>query len=343
MKLERPIEARLAVSFLLVNYNMRPLVESCVEGVIRQMRESGLEYEILVGDNSSDPRFALTDASFSRARQVIFHKIEDTPGWIPALNRLIPEARGRLICIMHPDIEFAEGCVRRCVEYMDAHPEAGVVAPNPYRSDGLPYKVRMDFPTPLSELKQLLNLLCQLTLRCKPFSEFRSWNHTEDAAVESVQSNCYFCRRELLREMGPIGGGLQSYWGNDYICKAAQQKGWRAFYLAAPRILHYGPRTPQRIFSGVEAMRYKASGIIGEVGSERDRLRFIRHFYSPAAAACIRALAVLEFAVRAAVAWVKGGGAATEESRVYWRICGIALRDPGARPAPLGHQGTRKG
>jgi hypothetical protein len=343
MELERPIETRMAVSFLLVNYNMRPLVESCVEGVIRQMRESGLAYEVLVGDNSRDPQFALTGESFSRAPQVILHKMEDATGWIPALNRLIPEARGRVICIMHPDIEFAEGCVRRCVEYLDAHPEAGVVAPNPYCSEDVPYKVCMSFPTPLSELKRMLNLLCQLTLRCKPFSEFRAWNHTEDAIVESVQSNCYFCRSELLREIGPIGAGLHSYWGNDYICKAAQQKGWRVFYLAGPRIIHHGPRTPQMVFSGVTAMRYKKSGIIGEVGSERDRLRFIRHFYSPASAACIRTLAVLEFAVRAAVAWVKGGCAATEESRVYWRICGIALRDTGARPAPLGHEGTKDG
>jgi len=341
MNTERPIEA-LDVSFLLVNHNMRPLVESCVEGVIRQMRESGLAYEILIGDNSRDPQFAVTGESFSRAPQVIVHKVENTTGWIPALNRLIPQARGKLICIMHPDIEFDEGCVRRCVEFMDAHPEAGVVAPNSYRADGMAYTVRMNFPTPLGELKRVLNLLCQLTLRCKPFPE-RAWNHAEDAMVDSVQSNCYFCRRELLHEIGPIGGGLQSYWGNDYICKAGQQKGWRAFYLAGARIIHYGPLTPQKIYSGAEAMRYKGSGIIGEVGSERDRMRFIRHFYSPAAAACIRTLAALEFAVRAAAAWAKGGCAANEESRVYWRICGIVLRGAGAPPAPLRREGAKNG
>jgi GT2 family glycosyltransferase len=336
-------EAGIAVSFLIVNYNMRPLVESCIAGVVRQMRESGLSYEILLGDNSSDPEFALTAGSLSGTPQVIFHKMEGAAGWIPALNRLIPEARGRLICIMHPDIEFGENCVRRCVEYMDAHPEAGVVAPNPYRSDDRPSNARVSFLTPLSEFKRILNVLCRLTLRRAPFREFRSWDHVADTAVDSVLSFCYFCRADLLREIGSIGGGLQSYYGNDYICMAAQRKGRRVLYLAGPRIVHYERRAPRAAFSGVEVMRYKTSPIIGGVGMERDRLRFIRHFYSPAAAAWIRALAVVGIAVEATVAWLKAGGATTEDTRAYWRICGIALRDPGARPAPLEHPVTKNG
>lgn len=320
----------MAVSFLLVNYNMRPLVESCVAGVIRQMRGSGLAYEILVGDNSSDPEFALAAGSFSAAApQVIFHKLEGADGWIPALNRLIPQARGRLICIMHPDIEFGEDCVRRCAEYLDAHPEAGVVAPNPYRSDGGPSNSRVSFPTPLSELKRVLNLLCRLTLRRAPFREFRSWDHAADATVDSVLSFCYFCPAGLLREIGLIGGGLQSYYGNDYICMAARRKGRRTLYLAGPRIVHYERRAPRETFSGAEVMRYKTSPVIGGVGMQRDRLRFIRHFYSPASAACIRALAVAECAVHAAVAWIKGGGRTTEDCETYWRICRIVMRDPG--------------
>ena len=323
-----PAKPGIAVSFLIVNYNMRPLVESCVAGVVQQMRDTGLAYEILLGDNSSDPQFALTSESFPEARQVIFHKMEGAAGWIPALNRLIPEARGRLVCIMHPDIEFGEDCVRRCVEYMDAHPEAGGVAPNPYRSDGGPSNARVSFPTPLSELKHVLNLLCRLMLRRTPFREFRSWDHAADAAVDSVLSFCYFCRSDLLREIGPIGGGLQSYYGNDYLCMAARRKGRRVMYLAGPRIVHFERRAPRAAFSGAEVMRYKTSPIVGGVGMQRDRLRFIRHFYPPAAAACIRALAAVEFTVHAAVAWIKGGGAATEDARAYWRICGIALRDP---------------
>jgi len=315
------------VSFLLVNYNMRPLVEACVEGVIRQMCGSGLDYEILLGENSSDPEFALSAESFSGAPRVRFHKMENAGGWIPALNQLIPAARGRVICIFHPDVEFGADCVRRCVEYMDAHPEAGVVAPNPYRSDGGPSNARVSFPTVGSELKHLLNLLCRLTLRRAPFREFRSWDHGADAAVDSVLSFCYFCRAGLLREVAPIGAGLQSYFGNDYICMSARRKGRQVLYLAGPRIIHYERRAPRETFSGAGIMRYKTSPIIGGLGMQRDRLRFIRHFYSAPAAALIRALAVAEFAVHGAVAWLKGGCAATEASRAYWQIFRTVLRD----------------
>jgi GT2 family glycosyltransferase len=316
------------VSFLLVNYNMRPLVVECVAGVVRQMRGNGLAYEILVGENSSDPKFALTAESFPGAEPVRLHRMQNAGGWIPALNRLIPEARGRLICIMHPDIEFGEDCVRRCVEFMDAHPEAGVAAPNPYRSDGGPSNARVSFPAPLSELKRVLNLLCRLTLRRAPFREFRSWDHRADAPTDSVLSFCYFCRADLLREIGPIGGGLQSYYGNDYICMAARRSGRRVLYLAGPRIVHYERRTPLRAFSGDEVMRYTTSPILGGIGMERDRLRFIRHFYSPASAAGIRALAVAEIAVHASVAWIKSGGGRSEDFEAYGRMFWTALRDP---------------
>ena len=87
----------------------------------------------------------------------------------------------------------------------------------------------------------MLNLLCRLAFAA-PYREFRSWDHAADATVDSVLSFCYFCRTELLREISLIGGGLQSYYGNDYICMAAQRKGRRALYLAGPRIVHYsGP------------------------------------------------------------------------------------------------------
>jgi hypothetical protein len=228
---------------------------------------------------------------------------------------------------MHPDIDFDPGCVRACVGYMDAHPEIGVLAPNPYWSYGDAVWVPLHFPTVGTQLRRFLNLLLYLTIRRRPLQEFRTWDHGGDVQVDSVLSLCYFCRGDLLRSLGEIRGGLENYYANDYICLMTQRAGGRIAYLAGPRIVHFERRTPRALFGTSEAMRYKLSSILGGPAVHQDRLRFVRCLCSRPAAFAIRVITLLEFSVHTAVAWVKGRGRVTDNCRAYWKICKITVRD----------------
>ena len=62
----RTAEAGVAVSFLIVNYNMRPLVESCIAGVIRQMARAACG---LVAAGQRDSALDLVKAGLGLGRK----------------------------------------------------------------------------------------------------------------------------------------------------------------------------------------------------------------------------------------------------------------------------------
>lgn len=323
----RPTAAppRCDVSFVVVNFNMRALMEEWLQHVTDAMARNGLAYEILVGDTSTDPAAALDDSVCHRWPNVCFQRVSGSSGWVAALNALLPETSGRYVCIIHPDSFIEPGCVRQCVEYLEAHPEAGVVAPNPIKSDGAPARARLDFPTLAGETRRLLNLFSYLVCRRKPFAEERYWNRAHDARTDTVLSFCFFCRRDLLPRVLPIPQSLRSWYANDYICLGARRMGYRVMYLKSPRVIHYERRTPRHLYSESPEMEYKGSTIAGSPGMHRDRLEFVRYLHPAPTAMLFRVITAAEFALRLVAAFVAGGPERPSKVNAYARVLGIAL------------------
>jgi len=319
-------DPRCDLSLVVVNYNMRPLVEEWLEHTSRHMRDSGLTYEILLGDTSTDPASALDDSTCRRWPNVRFHKVTGGSGWVAALNALLPQAGGRYACIIHPDSFMEPGCVRECVDYLERHPEVGVVAPNPVKSDGAPARARLRFPTLAGETRRLLNLLCHLLLRRRPLEEEPYWDRAGDARTETVLSFCYFCRREVILRALPITPRLDSWYANDYLCLAARRTGYRVMYLKAPRIVHHERRTPRRLYGRSSEMEYKASSIAGSPGMYRDRLEFIGSLYPIPVVTIIRLITAAEFCLRLAAALLRGGPERPKKVSAYARVLRIALQ-----------------
>ena len=332
------------VSFLLVNYNMAGLVQHCVGHLTDHLAASGMSFEILVADNSDDPEHTLAGKPGWDRPGVRLTTLENACGWVEALNAIIPQARADVICIMHPDVELSPGAAGRCVEYLAAHAGTGVVAPNPHQSDGEPAGCPMEFPTLRGDARRVLNLLAYMLVRRRPFRPERLWDHASDASVPSVLSFCFFCRASLLSELWPIDAGMESYFGNDYICMCARRRGVDVKYLKEPRFFHYERRTPPELYGSSEDMSYKTSPVQGSPQMHRDRLRFIQHFCPWPRALAFRALTAFEFTLHSLAALVRGGLRGNRHLDSYLRVVRIAAGlDAGSRGRPAGKGAAARG
>lgn len=314
------------IAFLVVNHNMGPLVEQCLQNLRPQLQEAGLRYEVLVGDNSRNPEFALTPDRCA-AHPHTRHVACPLGGWIPVLNALIPLTRARHVCVLHPDVSFETDSIRRCIAHLDEHPEAGVVAPNSFRPDGSPSVVRLTGPSTGSELKRFLNFLLYFPLRSRPFHERPLWDHARDTEAASVLSFCYFVRGDLLRSLVPFGGDQETYFGNDDVCYSARQRGFKVRYLAAPRITHFERKTPRELYASSE-MDYKTSAVQGSAGMQADELRFVRRHCSRATYLAIRSFMAMEFSLSVLVAWLKNRCRVNGACHTYARLLRLALSGP---------------
>ena len=68
-------------------------------------------------------------------------------GYAGGVNAALREAAGRHVLVVNPDIQFAEGAVDRALEYLRAHPSAGLVGVQLIDADGTPQRNARRFYT----------------------------------------------------------------------------------------------------------------------------------------------------------------------------------------------------
>lgn len=270
----------MLASFLLVNFNMKGLIEQCIKSIILQATE-GIECEILIADSSNNPEFAMNKELSARYKNVRIFRLQNNKGWVNALNFLFPNAKGELIFIIHPDIEFKEGCVNKIKLFFDSHPTAGIISPNMEYPDGSSNKIRLKFPTVRTESKRIINIITQIVFK-RIFLNWGDeilWDRKEDSETDLVMSICLVVKKEVLERIKQISENLNMYYSNDYLCMKAKSMNYKVFYIKDAFIIHYERFSNQKLYSTTKDLSYKKTSLPIIDKMEKDKFVFLRYLY----------------------------------------------------------------
>jgi N-acetylglucosaminyl-diphospho-decaprenol L-rhamnosyltransferase len=296
----------MSYSFLLVNFNMWGLVERCVREIAAKV-PAGERYEILIADNSTDDRFRVPDGFRHAAVRVT--RVTENRGWVDALNRILPEATGRFVVIMHPDVTLDDGCIGALRTFLERHPRTGVVGPDLVYPDGKPNAIRLEFPRLSVEARRLANIVCHIAFNRRPLRDELLWNHAADVTADMVMSVLMMFRREALEQVGPVDPRLWTYYANDWLCGRIRALGWTCHCVAAARATHWERYSPPGLYSDGSTSDYKRDPVPVSDRMCRDRFTFLRSFYPMPVRAAFRALATVENLVHLAAQLKPGRGA----------------------------------
>lgn len=242
-----PARGRPDVSVVIVNYNVREFLEQALRSVIRAGQ--GLGLEVFVVDNDSiDGSVEMVRAEFPGVKLIVN---DENVGFGRANNQAIRRARGRYLLILNPDTIVQEDTLRRLVEFMDEHPEAGAAGCKIFNPDGtFARESRRAFPTPEVAFYRLIGL-ATLFPRSRRFGRYNMTYLPENevAEVDALSGSCMMVRRRALREPAPgsaatHGAGIFDenffMYGEDLDwCYRIQKAGWKIFYTPATQIIHY--------------------------------------------------------------------------------------------------------
>ncbi len=107
------------LTVIILSYNVRYLLESCLESVENAIRQ--IQGEIIVVDNaSSDESVDMVRTRFPGVR--ILANDQNT-GFAKANNLAIREASGKYVLILNPDTLVQEGAIKACLAYLETHGE----------------------------------------------------------------------------------------------------------------------------------------------------------------------------------------------------------------------------
>ena len=222
------------LSICMVSLNCRRVVEDCLVS----LRQSGFrDYEIIVADNGS------TDGTIEYLRaQSDVHLIENgwNAGFTKGTNQCIAAGSGEYVLWLNTDTILREDSLEKLVDFLKAHPRAGVVGPKVLNRDGtFQAQCKRGLPTPLASLAYLLGL-DRVWPRNRALSEYllRSVPEDESAVVTGVSGCCLMTRRGVVAQVGPLDEEMFGFGEDLDWCVRAAKAGWEVWYYPGSVITH---------------------------------------------------------------------------------------------------------
>jgi GT2 family glycosyltransferase len=233
-------DERVDLSIIIVAWNVRDLVLDCLAS-IREVK-LGISYEVIVVDNgSADATVETVRERFPETRVVALPK---NIGFGAGNNRGLEGMRGRHAVLLNSDTIVLPGGLERCVHYLDAHPEIGVVGPQLLNPDRSKQNCIHNSPTLLSELVGQ-SLLRRLFPRRYPS---KLVDYREPIEVEAVLGACLFVRREVVEQVGMIDEAYFFFLEETDWCHRIRQAGWKVVHIPDAFVIHlYGESTKKKV------------------------------------------------------------------------------------------------
>ena len=261
------------LSVILVTWNVRELVLTCIQRVFERRDE--LEVEVILVDNgSSDGTLQAVAESFPHVRIVQNH---ENLGFPRANNLALLEARGRHVLFLNPDTEVGEGTLEACVRELDGDPAVGAVGCRVLLPDG---RVQVEGARRHYRLLDLVWEAFYLHVffpRSRVFAHqvMGDWDHEGDRDVEALVGAFIMARREVLLDAGGMPDEVFMYHEDLALCLRLEKRGWKIRYLGGVTTLHHhgasaaGSSSPLELLEGEVRVRLirERSGFLAGVAA----------------------------------------------------------------------------
>lgn len=225
------------LSVVIVSYNVCHFLEQALLSVEKAI--GNLAVEVIVVDNDSvDDSVAMVRQRFPRVKLIVN---EENVGFARANNEAIRLATGRYVLLLNPDTVIEEDTFRKCLDFMDARPEAGALGVRMIDGGGrfLPESKR-GFPTPWVAFCKAFGL-SRLFPRSGFFNRYHLGHLPEmqTARVEVLSGAFMWLRKEAIDKAGLLDERFFMYGEDIDLSYRITQAGYSNYYFPEVTIIHY--------------------------------------------------------------------------------------------------------
>ena len=321
----------MKLSVIIVNYNVKYYLDQCIRSVLHAFEvmqgsanleigadsseENGIAELIVVDNHSADGSVDYLEQRYPQEQYPMVRFVESSHnlGFARANNIAIRQSRGEYVLLLNPDTIVGEDVLKKCVDFMDVHENAGAVGVRMLNATGKrAMESRRGLPTPMVSFFKMLgfcNRWPQHRLFGRYYMGYLPWD--QPCQIEVVSGAYCMLRRKALGGVCWLDGEFFMYGEDIDLSYRVLKGGYHNYYLPVD-ILHYkGESTQKSSFRYVhvfyEAMliffRKHYSGmsfllslpiktaiygkaLVALVGMLSDRMRKSLGFFSPSAEGC---------------------------------------------------------
>lgn len=221
-----------AVDVVVVSYNAREHLRRALEAL---RRAEGVRPRVLVVDNgSTDGSRELVLEGFPEATLIAS---DANLGLAGGCNLGIARTATEYVCCMNEDLELEPSALRTLMDYLDAHPQVGVVGPQLRNTDGSLQPSGHPLPT----VPRLLNQRYRLRERLGG-ERYRETgrNYDEPSRVGEVAGACILIRRSATAPLGFFDDlNFWVNWEDVDLCTRVAKAGYEVHFVGTARAVHH--------------------------------------------------------------------------------------------------------
>lgn len=249
-------EKNIALSIIIVNYNVAYFLEQCLNSVFRS---KGIEsFEVIVVDNrSSDNSVAMVRQKFPQV-QLIAN--EENLGFSKANNQGIEIAEGAFVVLLNPDTVVEESSFEKTLAAFKSDDQIGGVGVRMVDGKGnfLPESKR-GLPTPWVAFYKVFGLAA-LFPKSRRFGKYHlSYLSPFENHDVDVLSGAYMgLRKSVLAQTGLLDETFFMYGEDIDLSYRIQKAGYKNRYLSETTIIHYKGESTKKSSVNYVLVFYKA-------------------------------------------------------------------------------------
>ena len=232
------------LSVIIVSFNVKNFLEQCLNSVRSAVEK--IEFEIFVVDNNSaDGSAEMVKREFPDVKLIAN---PNNSGFSVANNQAIIKSSGRFILLLNPDTIVEKDTFLKCIDFMNAHPDAGAIGVKMINGEGkfLPESKRA-FPTVQTAFFKTSGL--SYLFPGSPLINryyLPQIDVSETSLTEVISGAFMFMKREALEKSGLLDEDFFMYGEDIDMSYRLIQTGFRNYYFPEAEIIHFKGKSTAR-------------------------------------------------------------------------------------------------
>lgn len=235
-------------SVVMVNWNARDLLRSCLRSVQKNIPKS-LKYELIVVDNnSSDRSVEMVKKDFPK---VILIANKKNLGFAKSVNQGFEVCKGENIMLLNPDVVVKNNCIKLMINKLESDKRIGAVGAKLISGDGKKLCPYVKFPT-LTQILLFHTFINRLALNSNFLKEkyllsMSDSGRLDNERVELIPGGCLMIKREILSTVGKMDTRFFLWFEDTDYCLRIKNKGWKLAYENDAEVIHVGFGSTKRL------------------------------------------------------------------------------------------------
>ncbi len=227
------------VSIIIVTYHHPEMIRLCLRALMDHPPSSS--YEIIVVDSHAqrETRDIIIEET-GGDEHFTYLPYKDNLGYPRAVNIGISRARGQYFVILNYDVLVTHGAIDGLVEYLERHPDVGLVGPQLRHFNGRRQESIFRFYSPLTLLarRSPLRLLTSMQHRLDHFA-MRDVDSNRMQTPDWLMGSALCTTRQAVERVGLMDERFFMYFEDVDWARRFWHNGYKVVYLPSLTMFHY--------------------------------------------------------------------------------------------------------